>query len=263
MVSNGAETGEFNYKDADEMLDFCWRNNIQTRGHCIFWQVDGEDPKWIPSLNKNDLSKAVHDRLESLLTHYKGKFRHYNVDNEMLHGSFYQGRLGRGIRADMFKLANKLDPSTILFLNEGHVDDGCGVRSSPEKYIQQIIDLQNQGAPIGRIGIQGHIKNPVGPFVCSALDKLGKLGLPSWLTEFEVSAANERVRADDLEVMICEALAHPAVEGIVLWGFRESYMTDNKNNISYLVNADGKKPMKPVSIFMILNKSFCLPLRVM
>ncbi|GMN40837.1 hypothetical protein TIFTF001_010053 [Ficus carica] len=133
----------------------------------------------------------------------------------MLRGSFYQGRLGRSTRADMFKLANKLDPSAVLFLNEGYVDDRCGVRSSPEKYIQQIINLQNQGAPIGGIGFQG-----LKTIVYSALDKLGKLGLPIWLTELEVSAANEHVRADD---------------------WKESYMTDNKNNISHLVmNADGK-----------------------
>jgi hypothetical protein len=30
---------------------------------------------------------------------------------------------------------------------------------------------------------------------------------------------NECVRAYDLEVMLREALAHPPVEGIMLWGF--------------------------------------------
>ncbi|KAI3764543.1 hypothetical protein L2E82_14554 [Cichorium intybus] len=93
------------------------------------------------------------------------------------------------------------------------------------------------GPPVGGIGIQGHIDSPVGPVVCSALDKLGELGFPIWFTELDVSSVNECVRADDLEVMIREALAHPAVEGIMIWGFWELFMSREN---SHLVNAEGE-----------------------
>jgi len=59
----------------------------------------------------------------------------------------------------------------------------------------------------------------VGVIVCAALDELEILGLPIWFTDLDVSAANEHVRADDLEVMLGEAYA--SVEGIALWGFWE------------------------------------------
>ncbi|TKY74936.1 Endo-1,4-beta-xylanase A [Spatholobus suberectus] len=230
------QQGNLNYKDADEMLDLCQKNNIDTRGHCIFWEVDGTVQQWIKSLNKTDLMAAVQNRLNGLLTRYKGKFRHYDVNNEMLHGSFYQDRLGKDIRANMFKTAHTLDPSATLFVNDYHVEDGCDPRSSPEKYIQHILDLQGQGAPVGGIGIQGHIDSPVGPIVCSALDKLGTLGMPIWFTELDVSSTNEYVRADDLEVMLREALAHPAIDGVMLWGFWELFMSREN---SHLVNAEG------------------------
>ncbi|KAE9609336.1 hypothetical protein Lal_00020396 [Lupinus albus] len=231
-----SQKGNFNYKDADDMLDFCQKNNINTRGHCIFWEVDGTVQQWIKSLNKSDLMTVVQNRLTGLLTRYKGKFKHYDVNNEMLHGSFYQDRLGKDIRANMFKTSHQLDSSATLFVNDYHVEDGCDTRSSPEKYIQQIIDLQGQGAPVGGIGIQGHIDSPVGPIVCSALDKLGTLGLPIWFTELDVSSTNEYVRADDLEVMLREAMAHPSIEGIMLWGFWELFMSRDN---SHLVNAEG------------------------
>ncbi|KAJ0086885.1 hypothetical protein Patl1_08758 [Pistacia atlantica] len=231
-----AQQGNFNYKDADDMLDLCKTHNIEARGHCIFWEVQATVQSWIQSLNKNDLMTAVQNRLTGLLTRYKGKFRHYDVNNEMLHGSFYQDRLGKDIRANMFKTANQLDPSATLFVNDYHVEDGCDPRSSPEKYIEHILDLQEQGAPVGGIGIQGHIDSPVGPIVCSALDKLGILGLPIWFTELDVSSTNECVRGDDLEVMLREAFAHPAVEGIMLWGFWELFMSRNS---AHLINAEG------------------------
>ncbi|KAK7283220.1 hypothetical protein RIF29_12600 [Crotalaria pallida] len=230
------QQGNFNYKDADDMLDLCQQNNINIRGHCIFWEVDSNVQQWIKSLNKNDLMTAVQNRLNGLLTRFKGKFKHYDVNNEMLHGSYYQDRLGKDIRANMFKIAHQLDPSATLFVNDYHVEDGCDTRSSPEKYTQQILDLQGQGGPVGGIGIQGHVDSPVGPIVCSALDKLGTLGLPIWFTELDVSSTNEYVRADDLEVMLREAMAHPSVDGVMLWGFWELFMSRDN---SHLVNAEG------------------------
>ncbi|XP_020257936.1 uncharacterized protein LOC109834338 isoform X2 [Asparagus officinalis] len=230
------EQGKYNYKDADEMLDFCKRHGIETRGHCIFWEVEDTIQPWVRSLNQNDLMIAIQNRLRGLLSRYKGKFRHYDVNNEMLHGSFYQDRLGKDIRAYMFREAHKMDPSATLFVNDYNVEDGCDSKSTPEMYVQQILDLQERGALVGGIGIQGHVSNPVGPIVCAALDKLEILGLPIWFTELDVVASNEHVRADDLEVMLREAYAHPSVEGIVLWGFWELFMCREG---SHLVDAEG------------------------
>lgn len=230
------QRGKFNYRDADEMLDLCKAHNIEARGHCIFWEVESQVQWWVRSLSSTDLSAAVQNRLSGLLSRYKGKFRHYDVNNEMLHGSFYQDRLGKDIRSNMFKTASNLDPSATLFVNDYHVEDGCDPRSCPEKYMEHILDLQEQGAPVGGIGIQGHIDSPVGPVVCSTLDKLGILGLPIWFTELDVSSVNEHVRADDLEVMLREAFAHAAVEGVMLWGFWELFMSREN---SHLVNAEG------------------------
>lgn len=231
-----SQQGKLNYRDADELLSLCKSHNIETRGHCIFWEVEGTVQPWVKALNKSDLMTAVQNRLNGLLTRYKGKFKHYDVNNEMLHGSFYQDRLGKDIRAKMFKTANQLDPSSTLFVNDYHIEDGCDTRSCPEKYIEHVLDLQEQGAPVGGIGIQGHIDSPVGPVVCSSLDKLGILGLPIWFTELDVSSINEYVRADDLEVMLREVFAHPAVDGVMLWGFWELFMSRDD---SHLVNAEG------------------------
>lgn len=87
------QPGVFNYRDADEMLDFCQTHKKAVRGHCIFWEVESNVQQWVRNLNRTDLQRAVNNRITGLLTRYKGKFRHYDVNNEMLHGSFYQDRL--------------------------------------------------------------------------------------------------------------------------------------------------------------------------
>ncbi|KFK32154.1 hypothetical protein AALP_AA6G205000 [Arabis alpina] len=185
------ERGKLNYQDADDMLDLCIGNNINVRGHCLFWEVESTVQPWVRQLNKTELMNAVQKRLTDVLSRYKGKFKHYDVNNEMLHGSFYQDRLGKGARALMFNMSHKLDPSAVLFVNDYHVEDGDDTRSSPDKYTKLVLDLEAQGAAIGGIGIQGHIDSPVGATVCSALDKLSVLGHPIWFTELDVSSSNE------------------------------------------------------------------------
>ncbi|WVZ60077.1 hypothetical protein U9M48_010143, partial [Paspalum notatum var. saurae] len=231
------QRGQVNYGDADDLLRLCSDHGMSVRGHCIFWEVDNAVQQWVKTLSTDDLSAAVKSRIDGLLTRYKGKFKHYDVNNEMLHGSFYQDKLGKGIRAAMFKTASELDPDALLFVNDYNVESMCDVRATPEAYIQQIIGLQEQGAPVGGVGLQGHVSNPVGPVIRSVLDRLAVLGLPLWFTEVDVSSANEHVRADDLEVMLREAYAHPAVEGVMLWGFWELFMSRDD---AHLVDAEGE-----------------------
>eukprot|EP00252_Welwitschia_mirabilis_P019005 TRINITY_DN4286_c0_g2_i2.p1 TRINITY_DN4286_c0_g2~~TRINITY_DN4286_c0_g2_i2.p1 ORF type:complete len:888 (-),score=118.99 TRINITY_DN4286_c0_g2_i2:276-2939(-) len=230
------QKGQYNYRDADELLEFCNCHCIKVRGHCIFWEVAYTVQQWVKDLNQYELRAAIQNRLNSLLSRYRGKFQHYDVNNEMLHGSFYLERLGKEIRSYMFKVAHQLDPSATLFVNDYHIEDGNDARSSPEKYIGLITDLQTDGAPVGGIGIQGHITYPIGSIVHSALNKLATLGLPIWFTEMDVYSSNEYLRADDLEVMLREAFAHPAVEGIMLWGFWDLAMSRAQ---AHLVEADG------------------------
>jgi len=231
------QRGQVNYGDADDLLRLCSDHGMCVRGHCIFWEVDNAVQQWVKTLSTDDLSAAVSSRINGLLTRYKGKFKHYDVNNEMLHGSFYQDKLGKDIRAAMFKTASQLDPDALLFVNDYNVESMCDTRATPEAYIQQIIGLQEQGAPVGGVGLQGHVSNPVGPVIRSVLDRLAVLGLPIWFTEVDVSSANEHVRADDLEVMLREAYAHPAVEGVMLWGFWELFMSRDD---AHLVDAEGQ-----------------------
>ncbi|XP_074556985.1 endo-1,4-beta-xylanase 1-like [Curcuma longa] len=232
------QQGVINYADADDLLAFCKQNGIEVRGHCIFWEVENAVQSWVKSLGKDDLNAAVQNRLNSLLTRYKDQFRHYDVDNEMLHGSFYLDRLGNEVHASMFKTASELDPAATLFVNDYNVEGAADTRASPETYIRQVLGLQAGGAPVGGVGLQGHVSAPVGPIIEAAVDRLGSaLGLPVWFTELDVPAENEYVRAEDLEVVLREAMAHPAVEGVMLWGFWEMLMWREK---AHLVNADGE-----------------------
>ncbi|XP_044971940.1 endo-1,4-beta-xylanase 1-like [Hordeum vulgare subsp. vulgare] len=231
-----AVQGQLNYADPDALLDFCDRHGKPVRGHCIFWAVDRMVQKWVKDLPNDQLAAAVQGRLTSLLTRYAGRFPHYDVNNEMLHGTFFQDRLGDDINAFMFKETARIDPGAALFVNDYNVEGGSDPSATPDKYIAQVNALMEKGAPVGGIGLQGHVTNPAGEIICDALDKLATTDLPVWLTELDVCESDVCLRAEDLEVVLREAYAHPAVEGVVLWGFMQGHMWRQD---ACLVNADG------------------------
>ncbi|KAL6848229.1 hypothetical protein ACP4OV_022357 [Aristida adscensionis] len=229
--------GQVSYADADELIDLCDRHGKPVRGHCIFWAVENSVQPWVRALDAGRLRDAVEARLRGLVARYAGRFPHYEVNNEMLHGAFFQQRLGDDINAHMFRETARIDPAPALFVNDYNVESANDPNATPEKYVALVTDLQRRGAPVGGIGVQGHVTHPVGDIICDALDKLAVTGLPVWVTELDVSAADEAVRADDLEVVLREAYAHPAVEGVMLWGFMQGHMWRAHGQ---LVDADGR-----------------------
>ncbi len=223
--SNERDRGREDYRSADALLDWCQTNNIPVRGHCIFWEPEKWQPRWVRELSGDPLRQAVEKRLTSVVTHFDGRFVHWDVNNEMLHGSFFKDGLGESIWPWMFKRTHELDPEARLFVNDFNIlsVDQDFKQVQTDEYIAGIRRLIEQGAPIHGIGIQGHIwyedilANP--GILKERLDKIAALKLPIWITEFDVADASETSCADKLELVYRTAYSHPAVEGIMMWVF--------------------------------------------
>lgn len=223
--SNERFQGREDYRAADAMLAWCKDNDIPVRGHCVFWEPAKWQPRWLRELSGDELKQAVEKRLESVVTRFRGKFIHWDVNNEMLHGSFFKDGLGESIWPWMFKRTHQLDPDAKLFVNEYNIlsVDQAFEKVQTDEYIAGIRRLIDQGAPIHGIGIQGHLWHEdilANPGVLKErLDKLATLNLPIWISEFDVADEDEKVCADKLELVYRTAYSHPAVEGIIMWVF--------------------------------------------
>lgn len=206
------------YEDADYIYNFCQANNITMRGHCIFWAVDQYVQEWIKQLGSADLKQAVDSRLNSVVNHFKGKYVHWDVCNEILHGNFFSGRLGADIYSYMFKRTKELDPKVKCFVNDYNTFEWYP--GETEAYIKQIQDLLNKGVPVDGIGCQGHFNHLIDPeLIYEKLSRLATLGLPIWITEYDTVNSDEYKRADNLEKLYRLAFSHPSVEGVFMWGF--------------------------------------------
>jgi GH35 family endo-1,4-beta-xylanase len=205
-----------NYTAADAIRRFCQTNGIPLRGHCLFWAVSNNVQSWVKNLSDGDLRVALTNRLASAVSHFRGTFVHWDVNNEMLHGDYFSRRLGAWVDPWMFIRARELDPGVKLFVNDYDVVAG----GRTQDYIDQLRRLQAANAPVDAIGVQGHFGATVEPWLVeSRLDSLAELGLPIWITEYDSEAPDPVVRADNLEALYRVAFSKPAVQGVLMWGF--------------------------------------------
>ena len=256
--ANEKERGQEDYSHADTLLAFAKQNGLAMRGHCLFWEKQQFVQPWLAALDPLQLRAAVEHRLASAVGRYAGQLVSWDVNNEMLDGSFYRERLGAETPAWMFKEAARLDPKTPLFANEYGI---LGNEDKTERYIALIRDLRNDGARVGGIGIQSHdcdrltvtgeaklapgerpegvLKSPLTPlaFLVTLNRLYSETGLPIHLTEVSAKVPDPERRGEVLETFFRLGFSHQAVQAIMLWGFGEK--THWLGADAALMNADG------------------------
>jgi GH35 family endo-1,4-beta-xylanase len=126
------------------------------------------------------------------------------------------------------------DPEAKLFVNDYDILTGKRLAD----YVAHIRKLLDMGVPIAGIGVQGHLHgdsfDPAA--LWSALDELAKFRLPIRVTEFNfpgqrskyygkrdarLTPEEEQAKAQALTDYYRICFAHPAVTGILMWGFWE------------------------------------------
>ncbi|MEK7675927.1 MAG: endo-1,4-beta-xylanase [Verrucomicrobiota bacterium] len=228
------QKGVVDYSVVDAMLDWTRQHEIPLRGHNVFWGIPNRVQPWVKALEDDALRETLKARALDVARRYRGRFAEYDLNNEMLHANYYEERLGPNITRDMASWMRQEDPQAVLYLNDYDILTGRRL----EDYIVHIRKFLDQGVPVGGIGVQGHLHgdsfDPIA--LQNALDRLAQFRLPVRVTEFNFPGQRSKyygqrgVRlSDEEEVAKAKALsdyyricfAHPAVEGILMWGFWE------------------------------------------
>jgi GH35 family endo-1,4-beta-xylanase len=134
----------------------------------------------------------------------------------------------------MAQWAHNGDPDAKLYLNDYDILTGNRLAD----YMAQIRFLLGQGVSIAGIGVQGHLHTDTFDRnqLKAALDSLSIFNLPIRITEFNIPGQRSKYHTEKIRVMtpgeeeqkakelvdyyrIC--FAHPAVEGMIMWGFWE------------------------------------------
>ena len=240
---------EVNYLIVDSILNWTEQNNIPLRGHNLYWGIFKSAntgiqyiQQWMTEISDDELRQRIKDRAETITKRYKGRFVEYDLNNEMIHGNYYEDRLGTEITMQMAQWALNGDPDAKLFLNDYDIliEDSPLEIGLPE-YMAHIRKLLNEGVPIAGIGVQGHshLETFDRDYLKKALDSLAIFNLPIRITEFtmpgmrsqygiypfnkgeQMTQEQEELRAQEIVDFYKICFAHPAVDGILMWGLWE------------------------------------------
>jgi endo-1,4-beta-xylanase len=227
--------GQVNYAVVDRMLAWADQQGIPVRGHCIFWGVPNRVQDWVKGLTDDELRLTIQQRARSIGARYRDRFAEYDLNNEMIHANYYEQRLGPEFIKQMALWVKDGDANAKLFVNDYDILTGKRL----DDYVKHIRGLLDMGTPIAGIGVQGHLHGDTfdAAALQSALDELAKFDLPIRVTEFnfpgqrskyytgdrkaQLTPEEERAKADSLQQYFRICFAHPAVTGIMMWGFWE------------------------------------------
>lgn len=220
--------GHVNYEPAMTALHALTGNGTKVRAHNVFWGVSTKLPEWLSSLSRQEILTEMDSRIKGVVSHTRGLVEHWDVNNENLHGDWYEKATGNAnITAKMFHDVHAVDPKVKLFLNDYGIMEN--IYSLPLRH--QAIWLKESGVPIYGVGIQSHLKNI--HFNISSLknrlDMVAEAGLPIWITELTLSSHDEHQKATALADILTLYFSHPAVEGVLFWGFWDGKISNPEN----------------------------------
>lgn len=225
--------GQVRRAEMQKYLDFAKDLGWSFRGHVLVWGIQryNYDKHWSIQGSCKDISKNIKKRIERDLKEYKGKISEYDVWNEPTHETFLFDKCGWELLDSAFVWAHRADPSARLYINDFNVV----ALGETERYYELIRGMLDRKIPVSGIGVQCHFggASVIPELIHERLDRLAEFGLPIKVTEFDIgeyieekdgarglpSRLTEEERADQYEVFIRSVYSHPAIVGIMFWGF--------------------------------------------
>jgi endo-1,4-beta-xylanase len=228
----------FNFSNGDKLVSFAQRNNMELRGHTLLWH--NQLPGWVHNgnWNKDSLTAVINNHINTVLTHYKGKIKEWDVVNEAvddsghsLRSSVFSRVLGQDFIDIAFRTARKADPDALLYYNDYNIED-MGAKSN---YTYNMIKgMLERGVPIDGVGFQCHFINGMSASQLADIERNVKryadLGLLVSFTEIDIripSSQNQnqafQVQAENYKALMEICLRNPNVTTFVFWGFTDQY----------------------------------------
>lgn len=265
----------FRFRGADALIKDAKANDWQVIGHTLVWH--NQTPAWVfldengAEVSREVLLGRMEDHIKTVVGHYKGKVKGWDVVNEAIDQDPVTGKWGlrdtkwRQIIGDdyieyAFRFAHEADPDAELYYNDYNAADGPK-RDAIYALVKGLLD---KGIRVDGIGMQGHwdLQHPSVASIREAFDLYASLGVKIHITELDVSVFtwNNRTRPyqDGLPEAISDQQANryaaifrlfkeysPVIERVTFWGVKDgnswknNFPVQNRRDYPLLFDAQG------------------------
>ena len=190
----------YNWKNADEIVDFATSHHIKIRGHNLCWH--NQEAAWMfkgpngEPVTKELLLQRLKNHIFTVAGRYKGKIYAWDVVNEAVDdgddttqiyrkSNWYKICNGPDFIEAAFRYAHEADPDAGLYYNDYNSEHPV----KREKIYKLLKKLIEDHVPIDGVGMQAHWKlNDPSPYdLRKALDEVTSLGLKVQFTEMDIT----------------------------------------------------------------------------
>lgn len=239
--------GKYDFKVADEMVDFAMNNNIKMRGHTLVWHQ--QTPNWVfestngGNATREELLSNMESHIKEVVGRYKGKIYCWDVANEIIDDkddyirkSKWLDIIGEDYIEKAFRYAHEADKEAILFYNDYNATEP----TKSDKIFRLVKNLLDREVPVHGIGLQGHwnIYGPSIDQIKAAIELYASLGVTLQLTELDISMYNNEDNLGLLvpteEMLELQAKRYKEIfslfreykeyiSGVTFWGVADNY----------------------------------------
>lgn len=204
---------------AEMVYRWCQQRDLYLRGHCVFWGVPKWQPDWMKELPAGQVEARMKRRMQFITETFRGRITEWDLMNELTDSDLFAAKVPGLGPVDYFRWAVEADPKVTWCVNEyGPLQAG---KIAPTVKLMQT--LASAGVKVGALGDQAHFFGPLpeSKEVWRRLDALAACGVPLIITEYDQSwnGMTEEQQGEALRRFVSICYAHPAVQGIYLWGF--------------------------------------------
>lgn len=233
--------GHFDFRQGDALLRLARSHGLEMRGHTLVW--DRQEPAWLQTVASSELGPILKAHIQTLVGHYRGQLRSWDVINEPLadDGSgLRRHRWWRALGPEYIALAlewaHQSDPGARLLINdyglEAQTPEAAAKRLA---FLDLVRHLQRHHVPLHGLGLQAHLQ--AGPAsgrydgLAEFLKQVQALGLEIQITELDVDdrqlpgdpALRDRLVAAEYDRFLAAVLSNPAVRQVTTWGLSDRY----------------------------------------
>jgi arabinoxylan arabinofuranohydrolase len=205
----------YNWAGLDAAYNYAMQNNIPFKQHTFIW--GNQAPSWIHGLSASEQAAEIEEWIRDFCARYP-RTAMIDVVNEAIPShapaTFAQNAFGSNWIIRSFQLARQYCPNSILILNDYNVlswDTDAFINLARPVVAAGVVDALGEQAH----GLEGWALADIR----SRLDRVAALGLPIYITEYDVARTNDQEQLSIMQTQFPMFYNHPSVVGITLWGY--------------------------------------------